>query len=251
VIAYAPEFLRHEVEKHLPALAEQTNRPLEEFEREWSSYQKPIRFVPVSVTDAVVESAHRNLRDPNDLPFLLAREAVAAELIISRDEDIKAAGITVFDTLDILIDLRSYSRSRSVELQIRFAGVAVAGVGVAVVVGLIAALRGLGKLFMRAPTFVKVMVIGLALLPLLHGPTRAKIKELLMKGYEAMKAWAVQSFKKRSRSTSGVPPRPRMRKKRSSRGWDSASPSSRFAPRHLLHASRLARRSLSRSWHPL
>jgi len=69
VIAYAPEFLRHEVEKHLPALAEQTDRPLEEFEREWSSYQKPIRFVPVSVTDAVAESAHRNLRDPNDLPF--------------------------------------------------------------------------------------------------------------------------------------------------------------------------------------
>jgi len=95
---------------------------------------------------------------------------VAAELIISRDEDIKAAGITVFDTLDILIDLRSYSRSRSVELQIRFAGVAVAGVGVGVVVGLIAAVRGLGKLFMRAPTFVKVMVIGLAVLPLLHGP---------------------------------------------------------------------------------
>src|SRR6266850_425014 len=57
VIAYAPEFLRHEVEKHLPALAEQTGKPVEEFEREWSSYQRPIRFVPVSVTDAAAESA--------------------------------------------------------------------------------------------------------------------------------------------------------------------------------------------------
>jgi len=66
VIAYAPEFLRHEVEKHLPALAEQTNRPLEEFEREWSSYQKPIRFVPVSVTDVVAESSSRVIRSTSN-----------------------------------------------------------------------------------------------------------------------------------------------------------------------------------------
>jgi hypothetical protein len=111
-------------------VVEQTGRPLEEFEREWSSYQRPIRFVPVSVTDAAAESAERDLRDSKDLPFLLAREAVGAELIISRDEDIKAAGITVFDNLDILIDLRSYSRARPVELQIRLAGVVVAGIGV-------------------------------------------------------------------------------------------------------------------------
>jgi hypothetical protein len=66
VIAYAPEFLRHEVEKNLPALAEQTNRPLEEFEREWSSYQKPIRFVPVSVTDVVAESSSRVIRSTSN-----------------------------------------------------------------------------------------------------------------------------------------------------------------------------------------
>jgi hypothetical protein len=43
---------------------------------------------------------------------------------------------------------------------------------------------------MRAPTIVKVMLIGLALVPLLHGPTRAKIRAVLVKGYEASKAWA-------------------------------------------------------------
>jgi hypothetical protein len=39
---------------------------LEEFEREWSSYQKPIRFVPVSVTDVVAESSSRVIRSTSN-----------------------------------------------------------------------------------------------------------------------------------------------------------------------------------------
>jgi len=46
--------------EHLPALSEQTNRPLEDSNGSGRRYQT-IRFVPVSVTDVVAESAHRNL----------------------------------------------------------------------------------------------------------------------------------------------------------------------------------------------
>jgi len=178
VIAYAPEFFAMR-SRSTPCAPEQTGQTLGGVRTGWSSYQKAIRFSP-GPAPTRSQRARTGTSVTRTIPFLLARESCGGELIISRDEDIKAAGITVFDTLDILIDLRSYSRSRSVELQIsvrrccRWQGLglrgrrAIAAVRARQVVHACADLReGNGD--------------RLAVLPLLHGPTRAKNKELLVK----------------------------------------------------------------------
>lgn len=193
LIGYAPDVLGVEVESHFDELAEQTGRPREVFVAEWASYKKLIKFVPVEVPkDALAESAKRSLRDPSDLPFVLVYEAVAAQVIYTRDADHRPTNARTASRLEVLLTLRAYSRAAAVEVKIFLTGAGVMTLALSTLAVLATGLKLLGSLFMKAPTWVKVLLVGVALLPLLpllHGPTRARLAAWVQHAKKTLGTW--------------------------------------------------------------
>jgi predicted nucleic acid-binding protein len=171
ITAYAPDTLRTEVEAHFDEF-EQQGLQRDALERAWSTYSKRIVFVPVDVESKIAQDLARGLRDPTDLPFLLVHEAVAADVICTRDKDIIETGIEgVLPGIEFMLKLRDYGRVKAIELKVRVHEAAAAAL-ITVAVGTVVVLV---KLFLKAPTWLKIALAAAAALPMLHEPTRARI----------------------------------------------------------------------------
>ena len=105
----------------------------------------------------------------------MAYEAVAADVICSRDNDIIDTELTaVLPGIDLMLRLRDYGRVKALELKLRVHELA----ATTFAVGAIAAIGVLVKLFLKAPRWLKVALLAAAALPMLHGPTRERVMRL-------------------------------------------------------------------------
>jgi len=118
VIAIAPIFLKHEVEKHLPTISSLHRVAIEELEKEWRKLSNFIEFhteiddLDISLTD---------VRDPNDLPYIKLQIKTGAP-IRTEDKDIPAMnGITI--SAQVIASLKDYSRHAAVEYTFKLQGV--------------------------------------------------------------------------------------------------------------------------------
>jgi predicted nucleic acid-binding protein len=185
--AYAPEQMRTEVEAHLDEIAVQRGVSGEAAKRVWAAYSARIAFVPVDLSSDAAQRLAQNLRDPSDLPFLLAFEAIAADVLVSKDPDLAATGVPgVLPGIEIMLDLRAYCRAAAIELKVKITGFGLLTVSALTVGGLVLAVESLAKLFTRLPAWAKVLLLAGAIVPLLHGPTRARLGAWI----ERMKATA-------------------------------------------------------------
>lgn len=130
LIPYAPSVAKQEIEKHLPQVAVKQGIPVEVLQDIWADYQKSLNFCDVKVE---VPENIKDIRDPNDLPFIQLAEEVGASGIATNDKDIAAMGGNRIH-FDCIIQLRDYSRAKHLELTLRISGVLLAGVGVGALV---------------------------------------------------------------------------------------------------------------------
>ena len=86
LVLIAPNFLKVEIEKYLPAIAEQTETSLAEAEREWKLFQTKLRFYQAlsHVQDGWVV-------DPKDIPYKNASDELRLP-IYTRDADLAKMG---------------------------------------------------------------------------------------------------------------------------------------------------------------
>jgi predicted nucleic acid-binding protein len=177
VVAYVPELLVVEVEAHFDELAAKHRVPVSRFQDEWREYRQLLRVVPLGSFDPIEGSSARGLRDPNDLAFLLTQEQVGSAAILSRDADIGASGVRVLSTLDCILDLRTYARSKSVELKIKIGGFFTITLGVAAIKALADAASSVGRAICGLPVWMKVLLLAALALPLLLPEARAWVSE--------------------------------------------------------------------------
>jgi predicted nucleic acid-binding protein len=122
VIAYAPTFLKTEVELHISqTLVGEQGLDAAALIAHWNRIHPLIEFVEVG--GPVYEAGHL---DPKDVPYLRLQERIAAH-ILSRDKHISKMGGTVAP-MSILGSLRQYSRASAVQLSLEVGGATIGAV---------------------------------------------------------------------------------------------------------------------------
>ncbi len=173
VVAFAPLALEHEIQEHLPEIAERGKVPVSRVLLEWESFKVHLHFYePEPPTQS-----QAGCPDPDDLPYKLLCEQLGAHAVYSRDSHLRDMSVPV---IWVQVDLlaRDYARASAVRLTL-FTGTtfsAVIGFGalMAFVQACRACLRTLGQL----PTALKLLIAAGALLVILHPKLRAKVAEL-------------------------------------------------------------------------
>jgi predicted nucleic acid-binding protein len=177
VVAFAPENMRAEIAEKLPILAAKWRISLSQLRAEWDSYLPLLNFCAASALEVHQEGADFDAlrqRDPNDIPFLAAAQAVGATAVLTYDKDFGSRG-TRAATPDIVVDLRDYARAKVVALQIKAGGGLVAIPLTGAFVGMGKGLVALGRLIANAPSWLKVLLLGGSILLFLHPKSRSAI----------------------------------------------------------------------------
>ncbi len=117
VSAYAPTFLAVEVENHFPLLREEQGIDPDLARREWNRFVPRINFIEVGGPDA----SYAGVTDAKDVPYVRLQQRVPVP-IVSADPHLARMGASVI-RIQIFAPLRSYSRQRAVEYQIKVAGI--------------------------------------------------------------------------------------------------------------------------------
>ena len=176
VSLFAPEILIDEVESHLQEIADYYRTSVDALRAAWAEYREMIHFIP----DAHLGPADPSARDPKDVPFVRAKEAVGAAAIISKDNDIRAmAGLIVaHETIRLAVDYaRAATTSAEGRMMVLTAVGSVCGVVWGIGAGTVAAVRG----YLKLPPWLKIAVPIAVLLSLLavalHPTPRRKLRD--------------------------------------------------------------------------
>ncbi|MFC5431469.1 PIN domain-containing protein [Paraburkholderia denitrificans] len=122
VIAWAPTFLKSEVEKYIPFIIEKGAKH-EDVGAHWLRLRALINFVDVGD----VPSDGGEYRDPKDVPYILLQRTISAT-IVTADKDIAAMGGRVAP-IAVMATLRAYSRAAAVQVTFQVGGYALGGLG--------------------------------------------------------------------------------------------------------------------------
>lgn len=171
LIPYAPSVARQEVEEALPEIAGKFSIDLAVLVAAWTDYQKALTFCEVTVA---IDGSSAKIRDPDDLPFIQLSQEIGAAGIVTKDKDIAAMGGNEIH-IDCILQLRDYSRAKSVELTIQVGGVAVAMIGAGLVIGTVRLLQGLIRTIVRLPPWVQVFLFCATVAGLAHPKSREAI----------------------------------------------------------------------------
>lgn len=171
LVLIAPNFLKVEIEKHLPAIAEQTHTTLSEAEREWKVFQTKLRFYqPLSqVPDGWVA-------DPKDLPYKHACDELALP-VYTRDAHLAKMGAPV---LWVCIDTvcRDHARATSVTLGFTMGSTYSVTIGVEALRAAGQGIKSLFEGFRRLPTWLQLTISGSLAAIVFHPRSRAKVLQV-------------------------------------------------------------------------
>lgn len=176
VSLFAPEVLVEEAESHFDEVAKWYLTSADALRAAWDEYRPMIHLVPSEHLGPPDPLA----RDPKDVPFLRAKEAVGADAIISKDKDIRAmAGLMVaHETIRIAVD---YARAATVRAEGRLMLTGAVAGAIGVVWGAGAGTLAAGRGFMRLPRWLKIAIPAALLLALLgvalHPAPRRKLRD--------------------------------------------------------------------------
>jgi predicted nucleic acid-binding protein len=116
VKAYAPTFLTQEIENHFTSLEAERGILPAEARQAWQRFQPRITFVDVGGPDA----SFPGVTDPKDVPYVRLQRQLSLP-IVTEDSHLACMGATVIQ-IQLFAPLRTYSRQRAVEYQIKIAG---------------------------------------------------------------------------------------------------------------------------------
>lgn len=170
VTCYAPEFLKLEILKNIPVIAESNDFDEDKAQKLWSRFQHRINFIETG--DA---PNPEQLQDPKDWPYLRVQEIIGAT-ILSKDTDIPAMNGRVAP-INLTATLRSYARESAIELHLRFFGYAAIAIPSVLIfeVGKLVA-EVVSKNLPKPPKWVWGASIGLVVALLIYPPSRAWLK---------------------------------------------------------------------------
>lgn len=180
VTLYAPEQLLDEVERRLTRIADNVKVSSDRVREAWASYVTLINVIPTEHLD--VEEAGCRTRDPSDLPFLAAQQAVGAHGMLSKDKDLPAMGALVVkhEVLRVAVE---FTRSKSLAVQGTVLGTGTLGLGVALTYGAfkgaVAIIRGYRRLPGWLQVLLPVVAISATAFVVFHPPTRARVRDLV------------------------------------------------------------------------
>jgi hypothetical protein len=171
LVLIAPNFLRLEIEKYLPAIADRTGATLSEVEREWELFQAKLHFYQPSS-----QVANGSVADPKDLPYKHASDELSLP-VYTRDAHLQKMGAPV---VWVCIDTtcRDHARAMSVTLGFTLGSTYSVTIGVE---ALRAAVRGVKSLFdgfRRQPAWLQLAISGTLAAVAIHPKSRAKLLQV-------------------------------------------------------------------------
>ncbi len=212
LVLIAPDYLKVEIQKKLPILAEQTGASLAEVEHEWASLRAKLHFyrpwspLPEGWSDDPKDlPPNREIVDPKDLPYLHASQELGLPVFTSdrhlqkmgapvlwvcvdttcRDSirtDIAACGHARLDTA-----FRDHARSTSVTIGFTLGSTLTVTIGVETLQAAVRGIQSLFDRFRRQPAWLQLLAAGALATIVIHPKSRAK----LVQAWES--AWAVAS----------------------------------------------------------
>jgi len=168
-VTIAPTKMHEEVNRHIPRLARERSVPEERFRQAWVELQAQIEFR--DVRDVKEGLPGRNVRDPDDLPFVILYLSSGVDAVLTRDLDIPAMGAKALGP-EALVPVRDYARAKSPEVSLRFGGVLVVGIPI---VSLVASLKLLSmalRAFRNLSPELQLLLLGGVVLAALHPTSR-------------------------------------------------------------------------------
>lgn len=172
MVAFAPTFLKSEIEDHLSDIAADTGVPIEEVRQHWDDFHSRINFYePQSADDSAMEAV-----DPDDAVYKRTCEELGGDAVYSHDTDFKVAKVPVI-SVSLDLTLRKHARSNSVVIGVTL------GSGFTLMLSF-ESVRGLYLLvekgvagFRQLPAWAQLSVAACVLAIVAHPKSRAKLAE--------------------------------------------------------------------------
>ena len=163
IIAFAPPWLRTEVESKLPLMAARGELSLETLRRVWARYQLILHFYEPSI------GKEPHSIDPKDVPYREVARELGGLAVYGRDRHLAAMGAHLVGVREMIL-LRDFARAASPALALKIIGTLglfVAGAPV------VAGVRAGARLIARMPAVVQIGLAVAALIAVLHPKSRA------------------------------------------------------------------------------
>ena len=172
VMALAPRFLESEIEEHLPDIARDSRRPIEEVRQQWHDIRSRLcLYQPLSASDGMSDAV-----DPDDVPYKVACDELGADAVYSRDAHFRAMNVPVLSATPNLI-LRNYARSSSVVMGVTLGSAFIVTISYASLYGLYCLIEKTLIGFCRLPMWAKVCIASAAFAIGAHPKSRARLGE--------------------------------------------------------------------------
>jgi predicted nucleic acid-binding protein len=153
VIAVAPPYLKTEMKRKIPDVAERAEIPEEELWEQWESYEPRIDFREPSLE---ARDLATEVVDVKDVPYVALQREIEAP-ILSEDGDISAMGGAVVKEKTVQ-ELREYARADSVRLTVIVHSSVAIELGVGAVKGGFKLLRSLYLAFRSLPPLAQLSI---------------------------------------------------------------------------------------------
>ena len=170
ILAYAPTYLKSEMQQKLPLLAEKDQLSLDSLQAYWTSYQTQIRFVDTGGPDS-------SFADPCDAPYVKLQSALES-WVLTKDNDFEAMGTPTVN-YQFVDRLCTYSRRSAVEYTLKAAGISATAVAGLAVKALIDAVQRLIVGLHRLPPNVQLVLLAAVGTLLIHPTSRKHLLEAI------------------------------------------------------------------------
>ncbi|CAE6794145.1 hypothetical protein [Nitrospira defluvii] len=183
ILAIAPVTLRQEVCEKIPLIAVRENIAEAQLREEWDSYQPFLHYVAEDDRRSSLAMGADSARDPNDLPYIYLYHSTDAAAVLSLDKDIAAMGAPTVG-FDVIIHLRDYARSKTVEVSFLVCG---ATIGAASLQGAMELFAGLARGVAQLPDWAKLLLVIGGLVAVLHPGIRSAIRDFWVNACQQLK----------------------------------------------------------------
>lgn len=183
IVAIAPVTLRQEVSEKIPLIAVRENILEAQLRKEWESYQPFLHYLAEDHRGSSIAVGAESVRDPNDLPYIYLYDSTDAAAVLSLDKDIAAMGAPTVG-FDVIIHLRDYARSKTVEVSFLVCG---ATIGTASLHGAMDLLAALARGVSQLPDWAKLLLVIGGLVAVLHPGIRSAIHDFWVNAWQQLK----------------------------------------------------------------
>lgn len=175
VDVYVPPSLFDEVEEHIDRFAREEGLDKEAMHVQWREYQS--KLTVCEPDSEVVRDLQQKEGDPDDAFYVALAAMIGAPGVVSNDRDIEQLGGNRI-SVECIVSLREYSRAAAIECHIKCMGVTLGKVAGVAILGLIAGVKSLIEGIGKAPDWLKLVMLLVALYCIFNPEAREKILRL-------------------------------------------------------------------------